>query len=185
MDDQRIIELFYERNEAAINEVRTKYGRLCYKISGNILKSEEDIEECISDTFLALWTSIPPENPQHLSSYICRILKNLCLNKSKYNSAEKRCESFTLSLEELSECLTDSVTEKELSSSELGEAISSFLRLQKSTSRAVFIRRYWYSDSVRDIALRYNMNESTVRSLLHRTRKKLKDYLTKEGYYRE
>lgn len=185
MDDQRIIELFYERNETAINEVRTKYGRLCYKISGNILKSEEDIEECISDTFLALWTSIPPEKPQHLSSYICRILKNLCLNKSKYNSAEKRCESFTLSLEELSECLPDSVTEKELSSSELGEAISSFLRLQKSTSRAVFIRRYWYSDSVRDIALRYNMNESTVRSLLHRTRKKLKDYLTKEGYYRE
>lgn len=183
MDDKKIIELFFRRDEAAVSEVRSKYGRLCYKISGNILKNEEDIEECISDTYLALWNSIPPERPLHLSSYICRILKNFCLNRSKYNSAEKRCEAFTLSLHELSECIPDFSAENELSVSELGKAISSFLRSEKSISRAVFIRRYWYSDSVRDIALRYGLNESTVRSLLHRARKKLKEYLTKEGYY--
>ena len=185
MDDKTIIELFFERDEAALTEVKDKYGKLCYKISGNILKSEEDIEECISDAYFALWNSIPPENPSHLPSYICRILKNLCLNKAKYNSAEKRRDSFTLSLEELSECLSDSGAEQEINSSELGDAISRFLQTQKRTSRIVFIRRYWYSDSVRDIALRYGMNEITVRSLLHRTRKKLKDFLMKEGYYCE
>ncbi len=185
MDDKKIIELFFRRDEAALDNVKEKYRKLCYKVSSNILKSEEDIEECINDTYLALWNSIPPEKPKHLSSYICRILKNLCLNKAKYNSAEKRRDSFTLSLDELSECLPDCGTEEEISTAELGDAISRFLQSQSRTSRMVFIRRYWYSDSVRDIALRYSIKETTVRSLLHRTRKKLKDFLMKEGYYSE
>lgn len=185
MDDKTIIELFLRRDETAITEVKDKYGKLFYKVSGNILKSEEDMEECINDTLLALWDSIPPEKPLHLSSYLCRILKNFCLNKARYNSAEKRRDSFTLSLEELSECLPDCSTEEEISATELGTAISRFLHSQNPTSRIIFIRRYWYSDSVRDIALRYSINEITVRSHLHRTRKKLKDFLMKEGYYCE
>jgi len=185
MDDQSIIELFFQRDEKALTEIKEKYGKLCYKISGNILKYEEDIEECINDTYFALWNSIPPKNPAHLASYICRILKNLCLNKAKYNSAEKRRDSFTLSLEELSECLADFNTEDPTSVSALGEIISRFLRCQSENNRKIFIRRYWYSDSVREISERYGINEKTVRSILHRMRKKLNDYLTKEGYYGE
>ena len=186
MEDTSIIELFCKRDEQAINELRQKYEKLCYKISGNILKQEEDIEECINDTYLAVWNSIPPERPPHLSSYICKILKNFCLNKAKYNFANKRNAEFTVSLEELSDCFSSlNNADFDISAKALADIISSFLYMQNETSRKIFVRRYWYSDSINEIAKLYNMNEITVRSILHRTRKKLKLHLMKEGYFNE
>lgn len=186
MDDITIIELFCKRDERAINELKYKYEKLCYKICRNILRQEQDIEECINDTYLAVWNSIPPESPAHLSSYICKILKNFCINKAKYNSADKRNVEFTISLEELSDCLSSfNDTESVTSAKVLGEMISSFLYTQNETHRKIFVRRYWYSDSIDEIARLYNMNERTIRSVLHRMRKKLKLYLMKEGYFNE
>lgn len=186
MDDISIIELFCKRDEQAINELRQKYEKLCYKISGNILKQEQDIEECINDTYLAVWNSIPPEKPAHLSSYICKILKNFCINKVKYNSANKRNVEFTVSLEELSDCFSSlNDTESDISAKALSDIISCFLYTQSETNRKIFVRRYWYSDSIDEIAKLYNMNERTIRSILYRMRKKLKQYLMKEGYFNE
>ena len=183
MEDSKIIYMLFERDEKALKEAKTKYGKLCYKISSNILKTKEDAEECVNDAFLNLWNSVPPEKPKNLSLYLCKITRNICLNKLKYNCAFKRNKNSTVSFDELSDNFSEKAEAEEIvSAKELGESISRFLWDESERNRKVFVRKYWYGDSSEDIAKLYNMNSKTVRSILSRTRQKLKNHLEKEGY---
>lgn len=183
MEDSKIISLLFERDERALEEAKAKYERLCYRISFNLLKKKEDTEECLSDTFLQLWNSVPPNKPKNLALYLCKITRNNCLNRLKYSSAFKRNEAVTVSFEELSDVLSaEAKAEEFISAKELGESISRFLWKQREQDRKIFVRRYWYGDSTENIASLYNMNSKTVRSILSRTRQKLKIHLEKEGY---
>jgi RNA polymerase sigma-70 factor (ECF subfamily) len=181
MDDISIIELLQKRDESAINELRHKYERLCEYIAGNVLSQHEDIEECVNSAYYKVWNSIPPANPNDLKSYLCRIVRNTALNTLEYNSAVKRDSRYTISLEEISDCVP-ATPDEDIKLTELADTISRFLRTQKEIYRKVFIRRYSYGDSVADIANCFSINEKTVATYLFRTRKKLKVFLKKEGY---
>jgi RNA polymerase sigma-70 factor (ECF subfamily) len=183
MDDFSIIEMFRERNENAIAELKQKYDKLCMYISGNILSQHEDAEECVNTAYFDVWNNIPPDCPDDLKTYLCRIVKNKSIDKLKYNSADKRNSQFNVSLDELAECIPDNASAN--SAAELAADISRFLRTQNEKHRKVFVRRYWYGDSLAKIAQIYGMNEKTVATYLFRTRKKLKVFLKKEGYEHE
>lgn len=186
MNDASITELFWKRDEQAISQAQAQYGKLCSKIANNILKQAEDAEECVSSAYLKVWESIPPNRPDNLCAYICTIVKNLALKKLKYNSAEKRSVNLSVSLTELDECLPSSFnTESCVATEELSKAISDFLRTQNEQSRKIFVRRYWYTDSIDDIAELFGMKKKTVSTILFRTRKRLKQYLSKEGFINE
>lgn len=181
MDDLQIVKLFFERNEQAIRETEIKYARLCRAIALNVLGSAEDAEECVNDAYLSVWNTIPPANPDNFKAYVCRITRNLALKRLEYNSAQKRSSAALVPLSELE----DTLSVKTLSDDdghELGKLISSFLCTQKADVRNVFIRRYWYLDSVSEIARKYSFSESKVKSMLYRTRCKLGKYLKKEGF---
>ena len=181
MEDTKIIELFFSRSEEAITETASKYGKLCLSISGNILGNNEDSEECVNDTYLALWNCIPPQRPSNLMAFISKIVRNLSLKKLDYNLAKKRDSSITHSLSELEEILPDKAISNKFSDEEIGRILSNFLKNEKADSRNVFIRKYWYFDSVEDISKRYKFSESKVKSMLFHTRNRLKKYLIKEG----
>lgn len=181
MDDASIIELFRKRDERAIAELKRKYNKICFYAAGNILSQHEDIEECVNLAYFEIWNKIPPAKPVNLQTYLCRIVRNIAIDKLKYNSAEKRNAQLTISLDELSECIPDPHG-NEMSIEKLGEAISRFLRTQDEKHRKVFVRRYWYGESISNIAEFYGMKEKTVATYLFRTRKKLKAFLQKEGY---
>jgi RNA polymerase sigma-70 factor (ECF subfamily) len=181
MDDASITELFRRRDERAIAELKQKYDKLCFYIAGNILSSPEDIEECVNSAYYEAWNKIPPDAPADLKSYICHTVKNKALDRYKYNSAEKRSSNFSVSLDELAECIPD-YRDDSGGEKTLAEAVSRFLRMQDELHRKVFVRRYWYGDSLAMIAGYYGINEKTVATYLFRTRKKLKDFLKKEGY---
>lgn len=181
MDDSSIIELFRRRDEKAIFELKQKYDKLCFYVAGNILSQHEDAEECVSSAYYELWNNIPPESPNNLKTYLCRIVRNIAINRLQYNSAEKRNSKFTVSLEEIAECVPFDSDDK-LSDENLADSISRFLRTQDEKYRKVFVRRYWYGDPLAKIAEYYDMKEKTVATYLFRTRKKLKIFLKKEGY---
>ncbi|MCR4795139.1 MULTISPECIES: RNA polymerase sigma factor [Ruminococcus] len=184
MNDKSIIELFQKRNEQAIAELKLKYDRLCYHIAGTILSQRQDIEECINSAYYDIWSKIPPEEPDDLKTYLCRIVKNKAIDKLKYNSAAKRGPQLSVSLDELAECIPDR-QQDDMSAQKLAEVISRFLRTQDERHRKIFVRRYWYGDSLSKIAEYFSMNEKTVATYLFRTRKKLKDFLKKEGFKHE
>ena len=183
MTDQAIIDLFWQRSEDAIRNTSQQYGRYLTKIAMNILNHREESEECVNDTYFSAWEQIPPERPQRLLPYLGRITRCLALNRHDYWAAQKRNSQFTLQLSELEECLpgADSV-EAQYESGEVAAAISAFLRTQGADARNVFIRRYWFSDSIEEIARQFKMSESKVKSMLFRTRNKLKKHLESEGY---
>lgn len=183
MDDAKIIDLFFARSEDAISETAVKYGKLCYSISGNILENSEDTEECVNDTYMALWNCIPPQRPSDLMAFISKIIRNLSLKKLEYNSAKKRDSNITHSLSELEEILPDKAISDKFDDEEIGRILSEFLKKEKADVRNVFIRKYWYFDSVSDIAKRYKFSESKVKSMLFHTRNRLKKYLIKEGVH--
>lgn len=183
MDDQQIIELYWNRSDEAIAQTQKKYGRLCYKIAYNILGSHQDSEECVNDTYLRAWDVIPPKRPQKLSAFLCRITRNQALKRYESNTAEKRGGGqVTLALEELAGCIPDAdslthITEQR----ELTRQLNEFLSKLPTETRGIFLRRYWGLESVRDIARTLGLGESKVKVTLHRTRKKLKAYLEQEG----
>lgn len=182
MDDASIIDLYWERSEEAIAETDTKYKGLCLHIAGNILSDRCDAEECLNDTYLAVWNRIPSSRPKYLPAFLGRIIRNISLKRCEYNSAKKRNPEVELSLDELDDCIpSDTDVEKICDAAELGEIISAFLRTQNKRSRVIFIRRYWYYDSVKDIAMRLSLKESSVKQILFRTRSRLREYLEKEG----
>ncbi len=182
MNDSELIALYWQRSEAALEETEKKYGRLCRHIAMNILRSTEDAEECVNDTYLGAWNSIPPQKPAVFSAYLCKIARNCALKRYDYNNSKKRSAQVEISLTELEDCLVQPVNDVCPCEMELtAKAISKFLRTLSYESRNVFMRRYWFFDSISDIASRFSITESKVKSILFRTRGKLKVFLMKEG----
>ena len=183
MDDSQIIELYFERDEKAIKETELKYGALCFSIANNILNNEADTEECVNDTYLSVWNIIPPQRPNNFKAFVSKITRNLSLKRIEFNNAIKRSADTIISLSELEDVLPSESVQSEIEDEMLGKLISDFLRNEKEGARNVFIRKYWYFDTVADIAVRYSFSESKVKSILFHTRNRLKDYLIKEGVY--
>lgn len=183
MEDSTIVGLFFERDERAISETASKYGRYLRAVAYNILRCEGDAEEIVNDTYLGAWNSIPPQRPESLSGYLGKIARQLSIRRLRDKNAGKRGGGeATLAIDELADCVTDGHTiDDELESAAISRAIDAFLRTLGDTERRVFIRRYFYCDSVRDVAARFGFRESRVKMMLHRTRKKLAVWLTKEG----
>lgn len=181
MDDSQIINLFFARDEQAIKETERKYGKLCLRVAKNILSASEDSEECVNDAYLTVWNKIPPTRPNNFTAFICKITRNLSLKRLERSSALKRSADAIVSLTEIEEILPDNRVAPNVDGEELGNLISAFLRKEKELNRNIFLRRYWFFDSVGDIAKRYSLTESNVKSILFRTRNKLRDFLKKEG----
>lgn len=182
MDDETIISLYWARDENAIAETSSKYGRLCNYIAGNILAYREDREECINDTYLAVWNTIPDKHPNNFSVYIGRITRNLALKKYEYISAAKRTPTAVTSLEELSDCVsgTNSI-ESEIAKKHIENTLNKFLWRLDEKKRNIFIRRYWYLDSIETICGYTGFSQSKVKSMLYQMRCKLRKYLESEG----
>lgn len=182
MEDNEIIKLFQERSEQAIMELSKKYGTICTKIARNILKNSLDAEECVNDAYLGVWNTVPPQNPNPLLTYVCRIVRNLSIKKYHSNTSAKRNSFYDAALDELEACIASGQTiESELAAKELTGLIDTFLGTLDKTNRVIFVRRYWYSDSVSDIAERMHMNSNNVSVRLSRMRTKLSKFLKKEG----
>ena len=184
MDDNGIIQLYWDRNDQAISATSEKYGHYCKAIAKNILNNEEDAEECVNDTYLNAWNSMPTHWPEQLSTFLGKITRNLSFNKYKHNHAEKRGRGeITLVLEELTDCVSDTDNvEQMIDRQELVKAINSFVRNLSLEKRNIFVCRYWYSDSVSKIAKDYGMLQGSVSKILERTRKQLKVYLAERGF---
>lgn len=183
MDDRQIIDLYFERSESAIKETEAKYGKLCMSIARNILGSEADTEECVNDTYLSVWNMMPPRRPNNFTAFISKITRNISLKRVRFNTTQKRSAQADISLSELEEVLPDHHYQSDIEDEQLGKLISNFLRTEKPDARNVFIRKYWFFDTVSEIADRYSFSESKVKSMLYHTRNRLRDYLNKEGVY--
>lgn len=182
MEDREIIELFWARMETAINETAKKYGRLCNYIAANILVSREDCEECVNDTYFGLWSAIPPQRPERFSAFVSKVVRNLSLKKYEYVTAEKRNPEAVCSFDELSECVSGGdYVENELENRRIEELLNTFLWKQEEAKRRVFVRRYWYFESIACICEKTGFSESKVKSMLFHLRKDLKEYLEREG----
>ena len=184
MDDKRITELFLERREEAIDACREKYSQAVMSLAKNILGGDEGAaEECLNDTLLAIWRAIPPERPEHLRAYVLRIARNVCLKRARHDGAAKRRGSVRdVALDELMEITDGAEPTDELMARELSARISSFLRELTEADRAIFIKRYWFYQSVKTISVETGYGESRIKMSLLRTRKKLCHVLKKEGY---
>ncbi len=182
MDDQKIVDLYWERSETAISETQKKYGKYCYHIAYTILHSNEDAEECVNDTYLRAWGAMPPAKPSRLSTFLGKITRNLALDRLDKNTAQKRSGAVELTLDELSECIPDADSTLDPADEiVLGDAINSFLAGLPVKTRQVFVRRYWYLSSVKSIARDAGMSESAVKVSLMRTREAFRLHLEKEG----
>lgn len=184
MEDGKIVELFFARDEQALDAVQKKYGRYCFAVANEILKCAEDAEEVVSDTWLRTWSAIPPQRPMFLRLFLGKIARNLAFTRWRNQNAAKRGGGETvLVLEELSECIPGrEAVDEALNAKELATAIQDFLDTLPEREQGIFLRRYFYSEETAAIAGRYGMKDAKVLRILSRTRKKLKDYLTKEGY---
>ena len=182
LEDREIIELFFARSEQAIDELNRKYGAAVRKVAFNILNHPGDTEECADDTYLAVWNTIPPRRPAPLLSYVCRIARNLALKRFHANTAEKRNSFYDAALDELAESVPAPETvETEYDAKELSAAVDAFLDTLGYDDRFLFVRRYWYADSVADLAGMTGRSPHHVSVRLSRVRKKLQIYLKKEG----
>ena len=183
MEDQGILKLFFARSEQAIAETDRKYGGYCYSIAYNILSSKEDSEESVSDTYLKAWNTIPPRRPQHLFAYLAKICRNFSLDRLDWKNAAKRKAEVVSLTQEMELCIPDTQRERQRDGKELGMLLDAFLRTLTPENRMVFLRRYWYVDTIAEIAVRYGLSESAVQMRLSRTRAKLCTYLEKEGIF--
>lgn len=184
MTDNEIIALYWERDQAAITISNEKYGAYCFAVANAILFNREDCDECVNSTWLQSWNSMPPQRPSVLKLFFAKITRNLAINTYRKNTAKMRGGSeFKASLDELSECIpSESSVEGEFDKKALEQSINGFLRSLSSRDCSVFLRRYFFSDSVKQIAERFGLSESNTLSILFRTRKKLKEHLEKEGF---
>ncbi len=182
MKDREIVRLFLRRDEAAIEQVQQAYELYCRSIVSRILRDETDVSECVNDVWLAAWNSIPPNEPERLATYLGKLARNIAIDRVRANGAQKRCaEQYALSLDELAEVISDGGSpEQQAQHRELERAIGEFVRGLPELQRRVFLCRYWYLDSLAEIGARFGYSESKVKSMLHRTREKLKRYLQKE-----
>ena len=184
MEDSQIISLFFKRDETAISETEKKYGAFCHHIALNILSIDADAEECVNDTYISAWNSMPPHRPDILSTFLGKITRNLSFNRYKYNTANKRGGGeAALVLDEIAELVssTESV-EQEVLRKEIVKAINAFLDGLPDDKRRIFVCRYWYFDSISDIASRFRMSENNVSVTLNRLRLKLHKHLLERGF---
>lgn len=183
MEDEKIIEMFFNRKEEAIKAASDKYGALCGTVSFNILRSSEDAKECVNDTMYKAWETIPPKKPEILSAYLAKIARNIALDRYRFFRRRKR-DAFTELLEEAEDIYisADSV-EQRIDGKSLAEAISAFLKRQSAQKRGMFLCRYWLCESAEVIAAKFGINKNAVYTSLSRTRADLKEYLKKEGFY--
>ena len=183
MDDTQIVELYWARKESAIEETEAKYGSYCRSIAGNILQNQDDAEECVNDTWLGAWNSMPPHRPSVLSTFLGKLTRRISIDKWRRTTAKKRGDGqLPLVLSELEDCISDGKSiEEETERKLLAEVIAAFIKSMPETEQKVFLCRYWYMDSVSSIATRFRFSESKVKSMLSRTREKLRVRLEKEG----
>lgn len=184
MDDEQIVSLYWERSEAAIQETEIKYDRYLTKIAYNILADLEDSRESVNDTYLAAWDSMPPHRPAVLSSYLAKLTRRISIDRFRYRNRDKRRDSeYAISLTELGDCVSGGNTTEEIINVKLlADTIGIYLSLQSEQARTAFIGRYYFLDPIREVARYCGMSESKCKSLLHRTRVGLKEYLRKEGF---
>ena len=181
MEDDRIVALYWARSEDAITETSEKYGKYCYAIAYHILSNAEDAEESVNDTYLAAWRTIPPKRPKYFFAYLAKICRNFAFGKLDWlDAARRKAEVVTLS-EEMELCIPDTSRDSAAEGREITRALNAFLGTLTQENRRLFVRRYWYVDTVAEIAQRYNMSESKVKTRLHRIREKLRVYLMQEG----
>jgi RNA polymerase sigma-70 factor (ECF subfamily) len=180
--DQKIVKLLWKRKEEALEEMAAAYGQRLYGIAYNILGNRHDAEECVNDTYLALWNTIPPQRPDPLIAYACRVGRNIALNRLRSDSAQKRDSRYDLSLDELAGCIPGSSMEQVMDGRILGQSINKFLATLPKTNRIIFIRRYYFGDSVTKIADSLSLSENTVSVRLNRIREKLRKFLEKEEF---
>lgn len=180
MEDAKIIRMFLERKEEGIKELERKYKRYCQTIAHNILSSQEDADECVNDTYLAVWNSIPPNRPNNLMAYLGKITRNLALDKREKQKAAKREAKALILIEEIAEVF---VNEQDALTDEIAlrEAINKFLKQLPKEKRVLFMRRYFFFDSVKEIAKAEKVSEGQIKTALFRIRLELKDYLLEEG----
>lgn len=178
IEDEKIIDLFFNRSEKAIQELDIKYGKVCHKLSYNILNNKQDAEECVNDAYLGAWNAIPPTRPNPLLSYIVKIVRNISLKIYWRKEAAKRSSHYTIALEEIEACIADQKTvEDEIEARELARIIEDFLDTLTVENRVIFMRRYWFSDSYKDIAELVGLSEKNISVRLTRIREKMKQYL--------
>lgn len=183
MEDEQIIDLFFARDQQAITELDVKYGRLCRKLSGQILADPRDIQECISDAYLGVWNAIPPRRPNPLAAFLCTLVRNISITRCHHNTAVKRNSQYDAALDELEGCLAAPDTpQSALERKELTRALERFLDSLSRENRVIFLRRYWFSDPYAAIAARVGLSERNVSVRLHRIRSALRAFLQKEGY---
>lgn len=184
MDDAKIVQMYFDRNEQAIPATADKYGSYCTSIANNILGNHEEAEECVNDTYLNTWNAIPPHRPKMLSTFLGKIVRNLAFNRYKHNTADKRGGGeIAAVLDELAGCVSGGENvEQACEYKELIAAINGFLGTLPADKRNIFVCRYWYTDSISDIAARFDMTYSAVSMILNRLRTKLHNYLTERGY---
>lgn len=185
MEDAKIVRLLLDRAEVVLEVLQRKFGKLIYGICLNILQIPQDAQECENDTYLALWNAIPPARPDPLTPYVCRTGRNIALNRLRANTTQKHGQGYTLSLEELAEYIPDDCMEESVSARALGRAIDDFLSRQSRENRILFVRRYWFGDSVAQAGKYLGLTPNAASVRLLRLRQKLKDYLTERELYDE
>jgi len=182
LEDKRIIDLFFARSELAIEALAAKYGALCRRIAVNILGDAQDAEECVNDTYLGVWNAVPPQKPDPLRSFVCRIARNLSISRYHINTAKKRNSHYDVALEELDGLLCGGTAEEALDEKELSRSINRFLDLQDEKTRVMFVLRYYHACPLAEIASKMGLRPNNVSVRLLRTRDKLREHLREEGY---
>ena len=184
IEDEKIIEMFFERSEQGIRELDIKYGKVCHKLSYNIVNSRQDAEECVNDAYLGAWNAIPPVRPNPLLSYIVKIVRNISLKIYWRKEAAKRSGHYTIALEEIEGYIADQKTvEDEIEARELARIIGEFLDTLTLENRVIFMRRYWFADSYKDIAEFMGLSEKNISVRLTRIRQKMKSYLAEREVF--
>ena len=184
MEDKKITEMFLNREESAISELTKKYGRLFRNLAFNVVGNEEDAEECVNDSCMEIWNAIPPANPDILLAFACKIVRRVSINRLRFNIRQKRNCDMTVPIEELSECLsgTDEM-EHLVNSTHFKEVINVFLHSLDEDSRNLFVKRYFFFESLESLAEHFGVSENKISVRLHRIRKKLALKLKEEGIY--
>ena len=183
MDDAKIIDLFWARNEDAIQATDKAYGRKLHVLANKILNNREDAQECVSDTYMKTWEIIPPQRPKYYYAFLASICRHLSFHKVDWKLAAKRNAEVVTLTQEMEMCIPDTSRDRELEGKELGRVMNAFLESLPKDTRLIFLRRYWHVDTIAEIAARYGMTESKVKMQLSRTRAKLQTYLESEGIY--
>ena len=183
MEDKKILQMLWNRTEAALDALAKKFGRRLLQTAFNILGNPQDAEEAVNDTYLAVWNAIPPARPQPLCAHIYKIGKNIALKKHRDQHTQKRDCGYTVSLDELADILPDGTLEDQLDAKQLAQMIDTFLDTLKKDDRILFLRRYWFGDSIPSLAKDRYTTEGNISVRLYRIRNRLKEYLIKEGYF--